>query len=323
MARAGHSKASIYAALLGNVAVAATKFTAAFWTGSSAMTSEAVHSTVDTLNEILLLYGLRRSRKRADSRHPLGYGRELYFWSFVVAVLVFALGAGVSIYEGVQHVLEPHATTDPWVSYLVLGLSLVFESASLAVAVRAFRKDSPHFGLITAVRRSKDPSSFTVLLEDAAAVLGILIALGGTALQQAWGNPAIDGWASILIGAVLAATAALLARETKALLIGEAASPPVQARIREALLPFPEVDASDILTVHVAPDEIIAAATLRPGQPGTVAGLARRLDQMQSAVSQAVPEVRSVMLRAAMPLPGLDDDREPKPAGSLDLERSG
>lgn len=323
MARAGHSKASIYAALLGNLAVAATKFTAALWTGSSAMMSEAIHSTVDTLNEILLLYGLRRSRKRADSVHPLGYGRELYFWSFIVAVLVFALGAGVSIYEGVQHVLDPHPMTDPWISYTVLGLSLLFEGASLAVAVRSFRRDSPRFGLFTAVRRSKDPSSFTVLLEDAAAVVGILVALGATALQQATGNPAIDGIASILIGFVLAATAALLARETKALLIGEAASPPVQARIREALSPFPGIDTAEMLTVHVAPDEIIAAVTLSPQAAGSAEGVMASLEAMQDAVSRAVPEVRSVMLRAAkaQALP-TGEDTGGKDSGSLDLERS-
>lgn len=317
MARAGNSKVSIYAALLGNIAVAVTKFTAALWTGSSAMLSEAVHSTVDTLNELLLLYGVSRSRKRADDRHPLGYGRELYFWSFVVAVLVFALGAGVSIYEGVQHVLEPHEMSDPWISYAVLGLSLVFESGSLIVGVRSFRKDNPRFDLLTAVRRSKDPTGFTVLLEDGAAVIGILIALGATALQQAIGWPALDGWASILIGGVLAATAALLARETKALLIGEAASPPVQARIREALQAFPEVDATDMLTVHVAPDEIIAAVSLRPGRIGSGEALEESLRAMQDSVRQAVPEVRSVMLRPAEPRESPVNDGR-----SLDLERS-
>jgi cation diffusion facilitator family transporter len=311
VARAGNSKASIYAALLGNVAVAATKFTAALWTGSSAMLSEAVHSTVDTLNEVLLLYGLRQSRKRADKYHPLGYGRELYFWSFVVAVLVFALGAGVSIYEGVSHVLEPHETTDAWISYTVLGLSLLFESCSLAIAIRSFRKDNPHFGLFTAVRRSKDPSSFTVLLEDAAAVVGILIALGATAIQQRWGWTVADGWASILIGLVLAATAVLLARETKALLIGEAASPVVLAKIREAVRPFGAFDATEILTVHVAPDDIVAAVGLRPGHVTSGQELERSLVAMQQAVRRVVPEVRSVMLRTAV-----TDE------GSLDLEQS-
>jgi cation diffusion facilitator family transporter len=300
VARAGHSKGSVVAALVGNILVAATKFAAAWWTGSSAMLSEAVHSTVDTLNEILLLYGMRRARKRPDARHPMGYGREIYFWSFVVAVLVFALGAGISIYEGVQHVLAPQETTDVLVVYVVLGLSLLFEGASLAVALRNFRRDNPRGGLFTAVRRSKDPSGFTVLLEDGAAVIGILIALGFTALQQETGMASLDGWASILIGCVLAATAILLARETKALLIGEAASPPVVARIREALAPFPALDRETMLTIHIGPDEIVVATMLTPTAAMSARQLEATLQDVEDAARAAVPEVRSVYL---MPRP--------------------
>ncbi|MFO1147216.1 MAG: cation diffusion facilitator family transporter [Alsobacter sp.] len=288
------------AALVGNILVAATKFAAAWWTGSSAMLSEAVHSTVDTLNEVLLLYGMRRARKEPNERHPLGYGREIYFWSFVVAVLVFALGAGISIYEGVQHVLEPQETTDVVVAYAVFGLSLLFEGASLAVAVRNFRRDNPRGGLLSAVRRSKDPSGFTVLLEDGAAVIGILIALGFTALQQETGIGSLDGWASILIGFVLAATAMLLARETKALLIGEAASPSMVARIREALARFPALDRDAMLTIHIGPDEIVVATPLTSQAAMSARQLEATLQDVERAARAAVPEVRSVYL---MPRP--------------------
>lgn len=263
MAQSHAAGPAVYAALFGNLAVAATKGVAAAWTGSSSMLSEAVHSLVDTFNEILLLYGLHRAGRRPDKRHPLGYGREIYFWSFVVALLVFALGAGVSIYEGIVHLREPEPIEAPMVAYAVLALSLLFEGASWWVAWKQFRGASPDRSLLSAIRRSKDPATFTVLLEDSAAVIGLLLALAATAAGQWLQRPEFDGIGSLAIGVLLAATALLLARETKGLLIGEPADARVVEIILEAARREPGVvSANGVLTTHVAPDEIIASVSL-------------------------------------------------------------
>lgn len=223
MAAESSSRTVVYAALVGNVLVAVTKAGAAAWTGSSAMLSEAVHSAVDTGNEVLLLYGMHRVARHADAEHSVDYGREPYFWSFIVAVLVFALGAGVSVYQGIAHVRDPEPVSDPLVNYVVLGLAFLFEGGSWLVSLRQFKAAKGPLGFYEAFRRSKDPASFTVLFEDSAALLGILIAAFGTYAATSLGAPVFGGMASILIGLVLAATATLLARESKSLLIGERA----------------------------------------------------------------------------------------------------
>ena len=204
----------IYAALAGNLMVALTKFVAAWITSSSAMLSEGVHSLVDTGNQFLLLYGLRRAARPPDEAYPLGYGRELYFWSFIVALLVFALGAGVSIYEGILHIRHPVEISNPLVNYGVLGLAILFEGASWWVALKDFRRVKGTRGWFQAIREDKDPTTFTVLFEDSAALVGLGIALVGTAASQWLEMPVLDGVASVAIGFVLAITAALLARET-------------------------------------------------------------------------------------------------------------
>ena len=193
-------KRTVYAALIGNVAVAATKLGAAIVTGSSAMLSEAVHSVVDSGNEVLLLYGMRRSRQRPDPVHPLGYGRELYFWSFIVALLLFALGAGVSIVQGIAHIRHPEPAQDVTVADVVLALSLLFEGGSGVVAARGFARAKGDLGWWRAIRVSKNPPQFMVLLEDTAAIIGIGIALVGTWAAQHFADPRIDGAASIAIG---------------------------------------------------------------------------------------------------------------------------
>jgi len=257
------SKTPVYAALVGNFLVAATKAGAAAWTGSSAMWSEAVHSLVDTGNELLLLYGMHRSTLRADRVHPIGYGRELYFWSFIVALLVFALGASVSIYQGVLHVLNPQPVTDPIVNYIVLGLSLVFEGASWLVSLRQFNAAKGDLSYYQAFRRSKDPPSFMVLFEDTAALIGIVIAALGTFAATTLGQPMYDGVASIAIGVVLAATSMLLARESKSLLIGERADTRLADAILRLAAEQPAVRrANGVLTVQLAPDQILAALSV-------------------------------------------------------------
>ncbi|HEY8160589.1 MAG TPA: cation diffusion facilitator family transporter [Methylobacter sp.] len=257
------SKKVVYAALIGNLMIAITKAGAAAWTGSSAMLSEAIHSFVDIGNEILLLYGMRRSTRPADPEHPLGYGRELYFWSFIVALLVFALGAGVSIYEGVLHLQHPQPISDPLVSFVVLALSFLYEGASWWVAFRQFRAVKGTLGYYEAFRRSKDPVSFMVLFEDSAALIGILIAAIGTFAATSLDEPIFDGVASIFIGLVLAGTAILLARESKSLLIGERAERKLIDSIQRIANKASMVSrTNEVLTVHLAPDQILAALSL-------------------------------------------------------------
>lgn len=212
MASAG-SKKVIYAALIGNSLIAVIKFAAGAFTGSSAMISEAIHSLVDTGNQWLLLYGIRRSQRPADEQHPFGYGMELYFWTFVVAILIFGLGSGISFYEGVQRVRAPHPVTDPYINYIVLGLAIIFESVVWWIALKEFRRIKGRRGWMDEVRRSKDPAVFTVLFEDTAAMLGLIAALIGLVAAQVLDMPVLDGVAAIIIAFILAATAALLAYE--------------------------------------------------------------------------------------------------------------
>ncbi len=250
----------IYAALLGNLLVAATKFTAAAFTGSSAMVSEAVHSLVDTGNEVLLLYGLSRAARPPDELHPLGHGRELYFWSFIVTLLIFALGAGISVYEGIRHVIAPAAIRNSGVNYAVLILALVFEGGSAAVALKEFRAVKGKRGYWEAARQSKDPTMFMVLFEDSAALLGLVIALAGIAASEALRIPALDGVASIGIGCLLGLVAVFLARETKGLLIGEPAESEVVSSICAIARAHRGIEqAKGLFTVHLGPDQIVAA----------------------------------------------------------------
>jgi cation diffusion facilitator family transporter len=230
------SRPVIYAALGGNLLVAMTKFVAASLTGSAAMLSEAIHSTVDSGNQLLLLLGMRRAARPANTRHPFGHGLQLYFWTFVVAVLIFGVGAGVSVVEGISKIRTPHPVESPWVNYLVLGLALLFEGAVWIVALRAFRETKGSLGWLEAVQFSKDPTVFTVLFEDTAAMLGLLVASAGIALGQFLDTPILDGVASLIIGLILAGTARFLAWECQSLLTGEGVSPAVQASIHAIAL---------------------------------------------------------------------------------------
>jgi cation diffusion facilitator family transporter len=223
------SKTVIYAALAGNAAISASKFAASWFTGSSAMLSEAIHSLVDTGNQLLLLHGIRRAARPPSPEHPFGHGLQLYFWAFVVAILIFGLGAGLSIFEGIDKVRTPHPVESAWVNYVVLTLGLVFEGTVWVVALRAFRQEKGTRGWLAAIRASKDPTTFTVLFEDSAAMLGLMVALAGVYLSQALDMPVLDGVASIAIGLILAVTAAFLAYECQSLLTGEGVDPMVRA----------------------------------------------------------------------------------------------
>ncbi len=298
MASPPSTRLTVYAALAGNLLVAATKTVAAVWTGSSAMLSEAVHSFVDTGNEILLLHGMNRSMRHADPEHPLGYGRELYFWSFIVALLVFALGAGVSIYQGILHVRQPRPISRPLVSYVVFGLCFLFEGASWLVSLRQFKAAKGSLGYYEAFRRSKDPPSFMVLFEDSAALLSITIATLGTFAATTLDMPVFDGVASILIGLVLAGTAALLARESKSLLIGERADRRLSASIMRMAGKHDAIaHANGLITVQLAPNQIVAALSVTFFDDIRASAIEELVRKLELDIRQSHPEVVDLFVK--------------------------
>ncbi|MGZ3172095.1 MAG: cation diffusion facilitator family transporter [Croceibacterium sp.] len=257
---AGHeSKRVLVIALAANVGIAVAKFIAAAITGSSAMLTEGVHSLVDSTNQLLLLYGTKQSRRPPTAMHPLGYGRELYFWSFVVAMLVFSLGAGVSIYEGILHLLHPEPTEGVLVAFIVLGVAVVLEGWSTLAALKQFNVARGDKSVFRAIRDSKDAPNLVVLLENSGAIVGLLIAAAGLGLSTITGSPAFDGIASVLIGLVLAAMAVMLLIEAKGLLIGEAADPALVEALHNCTQAHAGVvEVKEVLTVHLAPDRIVA-----------------------------------------------------------------
>src|SRR3954466_14060772 len=253
------STRTLVIALLANLGIAISKFVAAAITGSSAMLTEGVHSVVDCTNQLLLMWGRRQAKKPPDKYHPLGYGREIYFWSFVVAVLVFALGAGVSIYEGIIHIAHPEPAVSPLVAYVVLLIAFLLEGWSTAEAVQEFKAAKGNLGWFEAIVRSKDPPSFIILLENGAAMAGIIAAALGVFLSQLTGDPFYDGAASVVIGVILGVTAFVLAFESKGLLIGEAADPDLVRGLRQLACSKPGiVGVGHVLTVHSSPDQITA-----------------------------------------------------------------
>ncbi|HEV7609215.1 MAG TPA: cation diffusion facilitator family transporter [Steroidobacteraceae bacterium] len=291
-------RTSIFVALASNLAIAATKFVAAAYTGSSAMLSEGVHSLVDTVNELLLLYGIRRAARPPDPKHPLGHGRELYFWSFIVALLVFVFGAAVACYQGVSHMLRPEPMRNPLTNYVVLGASFLFEGFSWWMGLRAFRAGQGKQGFFEAFRNSKDPTTFTVLFEDTAALLGLLIAATGIAAAQIWDAPRFDGLASIGIAFVLLISSLLLARETKDLLIGEPARP----HMRDAILRIAAEDrdvlhANGALTVQLGPNQIVAALSIEFREELTTNQIECCVERIEAAMKRALPEVTNLFVK--------------------------
>ena len=251
------STRTLVIALAANLGIAVSKFAAAAITGSSAMLTEGVHSVVNSTNQLLLMWGRRAAKRPPDKHHPFGYGRELYFWSFVVAVLVFSLGAGVSVYEGIIHIAHPEPAVSPFVAYAVLLIAFLLEGWSTREAFQDFRKAKGDLGWFQAVRQSKDPPAFIVLLENGAAMAGIIAAAVGLMLSQLTGDPFFDGAASVVIGVILGLTAMLLAYESKGLLIGEAADPVLVKNLRElACGQAGVVGVGHVLTVHSSPDQI-------------------------------------------------------------------
>lgn len=299
MAQHHGSKIVIYAALVGNLLIAITKFAASTITGSSAMLSEAIHSLVDTGNQGLLLWGLKRSKRRADMRHPFGYGMELYFWTFVVAILIFAVGAGVSLYEGIHKLHATEPIKSPIINYIVLGLAMIFEGVAWMIAFKAFNRQRGSRGLLQAVRHSKDPTVFTVLFEDSAAMLGLMVAFVGVACSQYFGNVVFDALASIGIGLILALTAALLAYESKGLLIGEAASAAVIRRIRGIVNRNTEVlSINEILTMHLGPEDILLTLSLDFVDGISAGRVEEAITLLEREIKTECPQVTRVFIEA-------------------------
>ncbi|RUP00623.1 cation diffusion facilitator family transporter [Hyphomicrobium sp.] len=299
----GGSKAVIFVAFACNLGIAVAKFVAAAWTQSSAMLSEAIHSLVDTSNQLLLLFGINRAARPADAQHPFGYGKEIYFWSFIVAMVLFALGAGVAIYEGVEKILNPHPLRDVFWVYAVLLVAIALEGYSMLKAVREFnvRRKPSGLGFVAALRASKDPSLFAIVLEDAAALAGLAIALIGTLFADLGGYDSADGMASILIGCVLGYVAFFMSREIRSLIVGEAASGTVQRGLREIVEQElgpdkPIRTINEIRTMHLGPQDVLVTASVDFEDWVSARTVEDVTARLQAAIKSRYPEVQHLFI---------------------------
>jgi cation diffusion facilitator family transporter len=293
------SRLAIYASIGANVAIAITKYTAAMITGSSAMLAEGLHSTVDASDGLLLLLGRARSRKPADEAHPFGYGKELYFWTLIVAVIFFAVGGGVSVYEGILRLIHPEPLGDPTWGYVVLGVALLFDGTSFTIAFRQFRQQTRGAPLWAAMRASTDPSVFTVVLEDMADLTGIAFAFFGLFLGHRWGIPSLDGIATIGVGIVLGAVALFLVSQSKALLIGESARSEVLQQICAIAERDPAVAAVQRpLTMYFGPHDLLLGVGMQFKPDLSAAQVATAIDRVEQKIRAAYPGVRHIYIEA-------------------------
>ena len=295
----GSSKKVILAALIGNTLVSITKFVAAYFTHSSAMFSEGIHSLVDTGNQVLLLYGLKRAKLPADEQFPFGHGKEIYFWSFVVAILIFAVGAGISIYEGIHHIINPVVVKNSLINYIVLTLAIIFEGAAWYFAYKEFKKANTKYNIIRSVQEGKDPSMFVVLFEDTAALLGLVVAMLGIYLSEVTGILIFDGIASVVIGLILALTAIWLAIETKSLLIGESAEPAIVAGIKALADEYDEVEhINEVLTLHMGPDYILVNLSIDFEDHMKAGKMEQVITDMDCRIKQKWPVIKRIFVEA-------------------------
>lgn len=295
-----HSNSSIYGALIANAAIATIKFVAAFLSGSSAMLSEGIHSIVDTSNELLLLLGIRRSKRPADKKHPFGYGQELYFWSLIVSVLVFGLGGGMSIYEGITHISNPNPIKDVFWNYIVLGSAFIFETISIIISIKGFLKHSTHQGnLFQKLLASKDPGFFLVIYEDAADLAGLIIAFAGVILSYYFNMPLLDGLASILIGIVLTVIAVLMIIESHHLLIGESAGREIVEETEKLIREDEDVHRVQTpLTMQLSPDEVLLALNLEFKKELTGAQVAGSIKRLEKNIKKKFPQIKQIYIEA-------------------------
>ncbi len=294
------SKLSLYGGIAANVAIAVSKFVAAYVTGSSAMLSEGIHSLVDTGNGGLLLYGMSRSQRPADAQHPFGHGKELYFWALIVAVLIFAIGGGMSFYEGIKHLEHPEPLEDAKWNYIVLGISILFEGAALVLALRALlEKQAAGTSFWTTLRTSRDPAVFASVLENAAAVAGLLIALLGVYFGHLLNNPLFDGGASIIIGLLLMGVAVLLVSRTKALLVGEGVNDDTTRQVQELTRQVPGVTTvRPPLTMYLSPDDVMLALDVDFDDQLTATQVEAAVVAVQNRIRAQYPEFKRIFIEA-------------------------
>lgn len=296
------SKVPIYSALVANLLIAITKFIAAAFTGSSAMISEGIHSLVDTSNEVLLLWGIKASKKPADEKRPFGYGKELYFWSFIVSILIFGIGGGISFYEGISHIQNPVRIENPVWNYAVLGVAIIFDGISFITALKEFNRQRKGVPFWKAVKRSKDPSTFVVLFEDAADVMGLTVAFCGVFLGHQLNNPYFDGIASIIIGIILTAVSIILATESRSLLMGESAD----AALLDSVVALTESDRSVItvnrpLSMYLAPEEIILLMDVVFDPSGNTGEITNAIKRIRERIHHDFPSIKQIYIE---PYPG-------------------
>ena len=296
---AGGSKIVVYGAIGANLAIAAAKFTAAFFTGSAAMLSEGIHSLVDTGNGLLILLGLSRASKAADDEHPFGHGKELYFWTMIVAVLIFAVGGGLSLYEGWIHVQHPAPLTDPTWNYWVLALAVLFEGIACTLAFREFNKTRGNVGFWQALRASRDPAVYAILLEDLAALVGLVIALGGVYFGHLLNNPYFDGGASIAIGVLLIGMAVFMLKETRGLLVGEGIDAATRASLQALAQADPAVRSMrPPLSMYLGPTEAFLALDVRFRQDLTAQQVEAAVGRLEKAIRAQHPEFKRIFVEA-------------------------
>jgi cation diffusion facilitator family transporter len=299
---AAESRQAVVAAIIGNAVIAAIKFVAGVMTGSSAMISEGIHSVVDTGNGGLLFHGLRRGARPADAAHPFGHGMEVYFWSLIVAVSIFGIGGGMSIYEGITHIQHPSPLESATIAYIVLALAAVFESLSFTVAWRAFRRHKGSRRTIAAIHHGKDPSLFTVLFEDTAALSGLVVAFLGVLLSHMLNAPVLDGAASVIIGIILVCAAGWLAYESRSLLVGEAADPAIVAELRRIALADPVVlGLGQVLTMHMGPDEILLNIEVQFAHGLPAEEIHEAIHRIEAEISKPFPMVNRVFIEVEVP----------------------
>jgi cation diffusion facilitator family transporter len=294
------SKIAIYGAIGANVAIAVTKFIVAGATGSSAMLSEGIHSAVDTFNGVLLLVGLRLSKRPATAEHPFGHGKELYFWSLIVAVLIFGLGGGVSFYEGIQHIRQPEPMRDATWNYVVLAAAALFEGTSFLIALKQFRAQARGQPFWQALDRSKDPTTYTVLAEDSAALVGLAVAALGIYFSHTLDMPVLDGVASVVIGVLLAGVAVLLIAQSRGLLIGEGIRPETARAIRALAMEQPNVeDVGHVLSMYIGPDEVLAIVDVNFRDDTSTGDAADAIAAIEKQVRARFPMIKRIFIEAS------------------------
>ena len=292
------SNLSIYSALVANLLIAAIKFAAGSISNSSAMIAEGIHSLVDTVNQLLLLFGIKQSLKPPDAKRPFGYGRELYFWSFIVSMLIFGLGGGISIYQGILHILHPQRMGDPFWNYIVLAASILFEGISFFIAARAFNKLRKDQSWWQAIKNSKDPSDFLVLFEDGAAVTGLLIVISFVWLAHRYNMPYLDGVASLLVGLLLVTISLVLARESRSLLMGEG----IAKDTRQKIIRITETDPATekmlkLFSIYMGADEILLMMDIQFKAALKTPEIHHAIDRIREAIQKEYPRIKYVMMQ--------------------------